>query len=324
MSLLKVEQVMLTHDEHIAASHAPEYESGAAFTQVGYTPLNTAQIPLLDMGFIHADAAYDVVSVSRGNFFRLEEHLDRMERSCEKFALSNPYSREQTKEILHELVRLSGIKDAYVWWAVTRGVPAGPRSDPSAQKNAFYAFALPYVWLVDEETRLRGIDLGVSTFNRISPRAVDPTAKNFHWMDMKLSLFQAKKASQDWSVLLDAEDNLTEAPGSNIFIVKNGVVITPNDGCLEGVTRQSAIELAQDLGLQVELRRVHVQELLNADDAFLTSSAGGILPVRSVNGQLLNPANQVGEVAEKIHNLYWEKRWSGWLASPVNYAKVLS
>ena len=212
------------------------YVLGSAHSTGRYTPIHQATVPMLDQGFFHADAAYDVVSVSRGQFFRLDDHLTRMERSCAKFMLESPLSRDQTSEVLHELVRLTGFADAYVWWGVTRGLPQGPRGDMGHVHPNFYAFVAPYVWQIDEETRLRGVDLVVSDYVRIPPKSVDPTAKNFHWMDMKLALYTAKMAGADWPVLTDGAGNLTEGPGVNIFLVKGGTLVTPDAGCLEGIT----------------------------------------------------------------------------------------
>lgn len=116
---------------------------------------------------------------------------------------------------------------------------------------------------------------------------MDPTAKNFHWMDLKLSLFEAGRNKSDWSVLCDAKDNLTEAPGSNIFLIKDGELFTPDSGCLEGITRKTALELAAQIGMPIHVEKVHVEQLRNADEAFLTSTAGGIMPVNSVDGKVL-------------------------------------
>jgi branched-chain amino acid aminotransferase len=128
--------------------------------------------------------------------------------------LQNPYSDAQTVSILTNLVKLAGLKDAYIWWAVTRGQMQNEDRTRPRYTNRFYAFVTPYSFILHDETRTRGASVMVSEqFERISPRAVDPTAKNFHWMDMKLSIFEALRAGADWSVLTDGNGNLTEAAG---------------------------------------------------------------------------------------------------------------
>jgi branched-chain amino acid aminotransferase len=318
MAIIQVQKIMQEHPLHARAPHEPRYEDGSAFCNGNYVPITEASVPLVDAGFLHADAAYDVVTVSRGNFFRLEDHLTRMEASSAKFFLENPFNRDQVREILHNLVRNTGLKDAYVWWCVTRGPLSADRR--AAMHNAMFAFVAPFFFQSDDEVRTRGSNLIISKFyNRISPRAVDPTAKNFHWMDMKLALFEAVTQGKDWAILADEQGNLTEAAGANVFFVKNGELYTPGEGCLLGITRQSVFDIAAELGLKVNIGTYTADQLRGADEAFTSSSAGGIMPISYVDDQRLGTHEGAGPISEKIHNLYWEKRWAGWHAEPAEY-----
>ena len=320
MSIIQAEQVMETDPRHARVTHDPRFESGSAYTQGAYRPIGEGMVPIQDAGFIHADAAYDVVSASRGYIFRMQDHIERFNESCRKFQLVNPHSDAETVEIMTNLVKLAGLKDAYMWWAVTRGQMEGSRTNPR-YVNRFYAFVTPYSYIMHDAERTRGANLHISErFIRISPKAVDPTAKNFHWMDMKLSIFEALRSGHDWSVLTDGEGNLTEAPGCNVFLIKNGVLRTPATGCLEGITRKAVFELARELGLPLEIGTVSAQELIDADEAFLTSTAGGIMPAARVNDRPLGGHNGPGEITTALHNLYWEKRWNGWLGDAIDYS----
>lgn len=322
MDIIRAQHTMLHDPAHARLPHAPAYTEGAAFAGGKYGPIAEATVPLLDLGFRHADAAYDVVSASRGYLFRLDDHLTRMEESCARFRLKSPHSREQTTHILMQLLRLAGTRDAYVWWCVTRGQrrEGGEHNNQLDYQNAFYAYVVPYRFIADDDIRTRGIELMVSQqFIRIPTRAVDARAKNFHWMDLQLSLFEAHDQRYDFSVLCDANGFLTEAPGSNVFVVKNGEVLTPDTGCLEGITRRTACELVKELGAPMRVEPVHVDSLRGADAAFLTSSAGGIMPIRSVDGQVLSGAGQSKDLVTEVHNLYWSKRWAGWHGTPVQY-----
>lgn len=319
MAIYQIQKIMSESPDHARKLHDDAYSGGSAFVNGKFLPIGQAAVPITDTGFMHADAAYDVVTVSKGAFFRLDDHLARMERSCEKFQLNSPYNRPQTADILQELVRLTGYQDAYVWWSVTRGALSGGRSDPSAYKGSFYAFVLPYLSIADDEKRTTGMDLNISKkYIRIPANAVDPTAKNFHWLDMKLSLFEAHGMGMDWSVLTDDSGYLTEAPGANIFLINNKVVSTPALGCLQGLTRQSVLDIAKELGLETYVGAIHADELLKADEVFICTSAGGICPVATVDGVLLHP-DRVGPGTAAIHDTYWQKRWDGWHATPVKY-----
>ncbi len=322
MSIIQAEQIMFNDPAHARKPHEPEYEMGSAFMLGQYCSIELAGVPIADMGFMHADAAYDVVSVSKGEFFRLEDHLNRFESSCEKFRLTNPYTREETAEILTNLVKLAGTQEAYVWWCVTRGfmTPGASRADTDAFENQFYAFVIPYMYIAHDDQRTRGMDIQISkNYIRIPTNAVDPTAKNLHWMDMKLALFEAADAGKEWSVLTDSDGNLTEAPGANIFLIKDKGIYTPDSGCLEGITRKTTLELAEELGLSIHVGKVSKEQLLSADEAFITSTAGGIMPINSVDEIVLGGNAGPGELTTRLHNLYWEKRWGGWLGTPVDY-----
>ncbi|MEM7100517.1 MAG: aminotransferase class IV [Pseudomonadota bacterium] len=320
MQIIEAEQIINNNPKHARAPYSPEYEKGSAYTQDTYRPIDQGVVPITDAGFIHADAAYDVVSASGGYMFRMQDHLKRFTASCEKFGLVNPYSEEETEEILTNLVKLAGLKDAYIWWAVTRGELEDGDRVKAQYVNKFYAFVTPYLFIHGDELRTRGTKVKISTdYIRIPPQAVDPTAKNFHWMDMKLSIFEAINSGAEWSVLTDADGFLTEAPGCNVFLIKDGIVITPDSGCLEGITRQTVFDLAEELDLGLEVRKVPAQELVDADEAFLTSTAGGIMPISQINDRPLGGHNGPGEQTTQLHNLYWEKRWAGWLGDPIDY-----
>ncbi len=323
MKLIRAQERMFTHPDHAQLPHDPEYAFGTAFIVDHFCPLLEASVPVIDVGFMHSDAVYDVVSVSRGMFFRLEEHQARFARACEAIRVRNPFDREREAAILHELVARAGLRDAYVWWTVTRGIPPMGRNEMvNATKfdNRFYAFATQFVFVFDDDQRARGIDLIISRERiRIPPRAVDPKAKNFHWLDMQMALFEAGDRGAEWAVLPDEEGYLTEATGANIFAIVDGTVVTPDSGCLEGLTRQSVLELCGELGIPTACRRVHADELQNAREVFMTTTAGSIMPVRSVDGHPVGAHGGAGEISIQLHNLYWEKRWAGWHGTPVRY-----
>ena len=314
---------MATHPKHKHEPGDMNYAFGAAYTGAHFCAILEAAVPIIDFGFMHADAVYDVVSVSRGSFFKLEQHQSRFARACEAIRVKNPLDRAQEAKVLHELVARTGLRDAYVWWTVTRGIPPMGRNEmvnPSAFGNRFYGFAVPFIFMFDDEQRARGVDLIVSRDRiRIPVKAVDPRAKNFCWLDMQMALFEAGDRGAEWAVLTDEAGYLTEATGANIFAVMDGTVVTPQFGCLEGITRESVLELCGEMGLPTASRRVHAQELQTAEEVFMTTTAGSIMPVRSVDGKAVCDHGGAGEISIRLHNLYWEKRWDGWCATPVRY-----
>lgn len=323
MDIIQVDQILQHDSSRARLPYDKRFEKGIAFMNGEYCALSDAAIPILDLGFLQSDATYEKATVMNGRFFRLQDHFHRFDRSCAKFRLRNPHSNEEMVRIFSRMIKQAGLRDAGVFWCVTRGLIKHPsdRCNPEAFANRFYAIVDPYVSIVTQEQRNRGLNIIIAESHiRIPSKAVDPTAKNFHWQDMKLSLFEATDRGKDFSVLTDIDDYLTEAPGANIFVVKGGELYTPNSGCLEGITRLSALELAEMIGVRAHVEKVHARQLRDADEAFITSSAGGIMPVNSVDDRVLGGKPGPGVLTIQLHNLYWEKVWEGWKSMPVDYS----
>lgn len=279
------------------------YAAGCAWIEGDYVPIHEARIPILDTGFVRSDLTYDVAAVWKGRFFRLDDHLDRLLRGCDRLRLAPPVPTERMREIMVETVRRSGLQDAYVEIVVTRGVPAAGQRDPRLLTPRLYAYAIPYVWIVTPELQADGgadVVIAAQT-QRISPRAVDPTVKNFHWGDLVRGLFEAYDRGASLVLLTDGDGLVTEGPGFNVFAVVDGVLVTPRDGVLEGITRRTALEIAEASGIPVRVGDVSVADLARAGELFLTSTAGGIMPVRSLDGRHLG----TGPVTRSIHDAYW-------------------
>jgi branched-subunit amino acid aminotransferase/4-amino-4-deoxychorismate lyase len=294
------------------------YAAGAAFIEGQYVPIAEARIPVLDWGFTRSDVTYDVVHVWKGSFFRLEDHLNRFERSAAALRLTLPHTREGMREILGECVRLSGLREAYVEMGCTRGVPPPGSRDPRACTNRFFAYAIPFVWVATEEQRRRGLHLIISDVRRIPPESVDPTVKNFHWGDLIRGLFDAYDRGGETVVLTDGAGNVTEGPGFNVFVARGGRIATPARGVLEGITRMSVIELCRETGIPLELGIVPAAAVRAADEVFLSSTAGGVLPVTRVDGRLLGDGLP-GPLTTRLRDLYWSKQEAGWHGTPVAY-----
>ncbi len=294
------------------------YADGAAFIEGAYVPIAEARIPVTDWGFTRSDVTYDVVHVWGGQFFRLEDHLERFERSAASMHLTLPHTRESMREILSECVRLSGLREAYVEMGCTRGIPAPGSRDPRTATNRFFAFAVPFIWVATEEQRTRGLHLIISQIQRIPPESVDPRAKNFHWGDLTRGLFEAFERGGETVVLSDGAGNVTEGPGFNLFMVKGGAVFTPARGVLEGITRRTVIELCEEAGLPLHAEPVPAEAVRGADEVFLSSTAGGVLPVTRVDGQPLGDGTP-GPITNRLRELYWSKKEAGWHGTPIAY-----
>lgn len=291
---------------------------GAAFVAGQFVPIGEATIPVLDWGFLRSDATYDVVHVWHGSFFRLDDHLDRFERSCALLRLRLPYDRAEIREILMECVRLSGLRDAYVEMICTRGRPAAGSRDPRTCENTFLAFAMPFVWIFSPQQQEQGGHLIISNVQRIPPESLNPAVKNFHWGDMTQALFEAYDRGGETAVLVDAEGYLSEGPGFNVFSVMEGSVVSPGRTVLAGITRRTVKELCEELDIPFQVARITPQALRDADEVFLSSTAGGIMPITRLDNRTIGDGRP-GPILTRIKNLYWDKHEQGWHATPVPY-----
>jgi branched-chain amino acid aminotransferase len=290
-----------------------------AFIDGEYVPIEGARIPILDWGFLRSDATYDVVHVWRGSFFRLADHVERFLAGVRRLRLRVPYERSEIERILTECVRQSGLRDAYVEVICTRGIaPPGSR-DPRRASNAFYAFAIPFVWIADERQREAGLSLHISDRERISPRSVDPRTKNYHWLDLTLGLFEAYDAGAETVVLVDAADNVVEGPGFNLFVISGAALNTPATGVLEGITRRTVIELAREQGREVREGTVSADAVRRADEVLITSTAGGVMAVTTVDSAAVGDGT-VGPVTRALRDGYWRLHDDPRFATPVAYA----
>lgn len=278
---------------------------GIAFVDGDYMPIAEARIPITDWGFLHSDVTYDVVAVWGGGFFRLGEHFDRFFRGIGKLQMQSPYKRDEMATILAKCVRRTGLREAYVKVMLTRGTPPPGSRDPRACENRFYAFAIPYVWIASPEKQDQGLHLTISSIPRISPESVDPTVKNFHWGDMVQGLFEAYDRGRETPVLTDGKGNITEGPGFNLFANIGGRLITPASGVLLGITRMTVIELAQSLNVKVDVGVLTEAELRQADEIFLTSTAGGVIPVTCLDDDPIGDGAP-GPLTQRLRQMYWD------------------
>lgn len=302
----------------LEASSNP-YARGIAWVEGELVPLHEARIPLLDEGFMRSDLTYDVPSVWDGRFFRLEDHMTRLEASCTKLRLKLPLPREQVKQILVEMVSKSGIRDAFVELIVTRGLKGVRGTDPKDIVNNLYLLVQPYVWVMEPEMQPTGGSAVITrTVRRVPPGSIDPTVKNLNWGDLVRGLFEADDRGAGYPFLTDGDANITEGSGFNVVLVKDGVLYTPDRGVLQGVTRKSVIDVAHAKGFEIRVEVVPVEMAYNCDEIFMCTTAGGIMPITSLDGQPVK-GGQVGPITKGIWDGYWAMHYDPAYSFQLNY-----
>lgn len=292
------------------------FPNGAAYVDGKLVRIEDANISMLDWGFLHSDATYDVVHVWNGKFFRLEDHLDRFERGMQRLRMNIGYDRAGIATILRSCVRAAQLDNAYVEMICTRGVPPPGARDPRLCTNRFFAFAVPFTWIATPEQRRDGLRLRISDVQRIAPQSIDPTVKNYHWLDLVRGLYDAYDQGDETVVLTDAQGGVVEGPGFNIFALIDGTLVTPSSGVLAGVTRLTAIEMAHKLEIPVEVRVLTANELRGAQEVFITSTAGGVMPVSWVDGRAVG-VKGMGRQTARISEAYWTLHDDPSYSSPI-------
>lgn len=296
-----------------------DWSAGAAWMNGEIMPIGQAAIPVTDWGLTHSDITYDVVHVWDGRFFRMDDYLDRFQESLQKCRLSVPQTKDDMRRIVHQIVAQSGLERSYVSIVASRGQPSVPGSrDPRLCDNYFYAWCVPFVWVFLEDVIKRGAHLMVpKTISRISPSAVDPKAKNYHWGDFTQGLFEAKETGFDNTLLCDDAGNVTEGPGFNIFIIKDGKIKTPRSGVLEGITRKVAMEISSHLAMPCEQCDIPLEELMQADEVFATTTGGGPVAVTRVNDRVFSNGAP-GEITRILDKIYWQWHEDPTMSEAVN------
>ncbi|MEI6600130.1 MAG: aminotransferase class IV [Comamonadaceae bacterium] len=296
----------------------PDFTQGCAFVSGQYLPIAKASIPITDWGFLRSDATYDVVTVWDGAFFRLDAHLERFRRSCQRWRLDPGLTDEQIADVLAQCVRLSGLRASYVEMICTRGQPPWGSRDPRLAINQFYAFAVPFVWIANAQQREQGLHVLISDVQRIPAASVDPSAKNYHWNDLTMGLLGALDAGADTVLLVDGQGNVVEGPGFNVFCISGGALVTPDQGMLEGISRRTVIEIARSLGLPLQLRALPADELPGAQEVLLSTSGGGVLPVTRVDQQVIGDGKP-GPITRQLVQTYWAWHAEPAYSRPIDY-----
>ena len=279
-----------------------------------FEPLSVARISPLDQGFLLGDGIFDVVSAWDSKIFLLDAHLDRFFDSMRAARLETRLSREQWVDAIVETTRRNKLSDASIRFILTRGVPDGVVADPRHIQPTEMIWAAPYIFLADEEKRSTGIRIMISSMRGFAPDTLDPRFKCLDRLNSQLIRLEALEAGYDDAVWLDGHGYVAEAAASNIFVVKNDEIFTPQTGILRGITRATVLELAERGGIPHRESQLTAFDLYSADEVFTCSTAGGPLPVREVSGRVIAAT---GPITERISELYWQMRAEGEYSTPI-------
>ena len=246
-----------------------------------FLPIEQAMVPVLDRGFIFGDGVYELIPVYSRAPFRMDDHLARLERSLAAVRIKNPYPRERWREIILELVAKQPWEDQGVYFQVTRGVAKRDHAFPAGVEPTVFAMCNP---LVNPPREL--VEKGAVAVSAVDNRWLRCDIKSISLIGNVL-LRQASADAGAMETILFREGKLTEASASNVFVAKNGLLLTPpkSNLILPGITYDVVVEIAQASGIPIEFRDVGESEVRAADEVWLTSSSKEILAVVTLDGR---------------------------------------
>jgi branched-chain amino acid aminotransferase len=280
---------------------------GVVFVDGKVVPAGEARVPVFDRGFLYGDSVYEVLRAYGTRPFLLEPHLERLERSAARLAMPIMPRAEIERALADTLAALAE-PDAYVRIVVTRG--AGPIGlDPAlADAPRLVIIALP-VHAPPPEAYRDGVDVVVVGHGRAAPGAApDPSVKSGNYLPSVLAVAEARRRNAYEAILTDPVGRLTEGSSSNLFIGRGGRLVTPpiSVGLLEGITRRTVIDFCRQNGLSVDEQPLWPVDLHGADEAFITSSVRGVVPIRNVDGRPVG-AGRPGPLTRRVMDLYAER-----------------
>ena len=251
-----------------------------------YHPKGSAKISVYDHGLLYGDGVFEGIRAYNGIVFHLRDHIERLYEGLRVTRISVTLSKEEMANVVVEALRKNNMMDAYIRLVVTRGrgnLGLDPRSSP---KSSTIIMCEPVAPAHGKEAREKGITAIISSYRRDTVDGTTHELKSLNYIQSVLSKFQAIDSGADEVVMLDHRGMVSEFHGSNLFIVKQGIVHTPTSaaGILHGVTRARVIKLAEELGYEVRERDITPYELMTADEAFLTGTMAEVVPVVKIHG----------------------------------------
>ena len=276
--------------------------SALAYINGEFLPMDEARVSVEDRGFLFGDGIYEVVVAYQGEPFRMAEHLARLKRSAQAINLTLPHSTQETKRIVGEGIQRSGFQHTKIYMQITRGVAPRTHAFPAHTKPTFVA-----IFREKGEVPPQIRQTGVRVITTEEIRWAKCYIKSVGLLPNVLAAQSAAEAGAFEALFVTPDGVVKEGSASNVFIVTNGKVVTPakNETILHGVTRGAVLECVQKLGLEALEESLSLEELLTADEVFLTGTATEVLGVVQVDERTIGEG-RVGPVTQRIYESFRE------------------
>ena len=270
-------------------------------------PREQATVSVFDHGLLYGDGIFEGIRVYNRRIFRLEQHLDRLWDSAKAIALEIPMDRAAMVEALRTTIKANEKADGYIRLVVTRG--AGDLGlDPTKCPKPTVFIIVTDIQVYPAELYTRGIKVITSATRQISHDAFDPRVKSLNYLKNVLAKIDASRAGAQEAILMNAEGFVGECTADNLFVVKNGALLTPSpqDGALEGITRGALLELAGEARIPAREQRLTRYDVYTADECFLSGTGAEVMPIAEVDGRKIGtttPGRVTKQLLDAFHAL---------------------
>jgi len=266
-----------------------------------------ALVNVYDHGLLYGDGVFEGIRAYAGKVFKLREHLERLLESAHSIALDVGMSRDALAKATEETVRATGKKDCYIRLVVTRGV-GNLGLDPRKCSKPQVIIIVDDISLYPPEMYERGMEVVTAATVRNITNALSPRIKSLNYLNNILAKIEANRAGVPEAIMLNAAGEVCECTADNIFLVKRGVLSTPpiHSGILEGVTRNTVMDLAREAGIEVREPTVTRHDVYIADECFLTGTGAEIIPVVKADDRVIGtgtPGPITRQLRERYHAL---------------------
>ena len=271
-----------------------------------YYSRDEAKVSVYDHGLLYGDGIFEGIRIYSGSIFKLKEHIRRLYLSARALRLDIPMSEENMVRTVEEAVALNNKEEGYIRIVVTRG-KGSLGIDPSSCPAATVIIIVEDIQIYPEELYRKGIKIITSGTRRLTGDIFDPRIKSLNYLNNIMAKMEAREAGCPEAVMLNKEGYVTECTADNIFIIREGMLLTPAPwlGLLEGITRSTILELAEQRGIKNRETTLTRYDLYTADECFLTGSGAEIIPVVSIDGRIIG-AGVPGEQSEKLRAAFAE------------------
>ncbi|NLF38233.1 branched-chain-amino-acid transaminase [bacterium] len=248
-----------------------------------------AKISVYDHGLLYGDGVFEGIRVYNGRVFKLDEHLKRLYESANSIMLAMPMTFDELRHATVLTVRENNMRDAYIRLIITRGIGSLGLNPFSCEKPQVIII-VDKIALYPKEMYEHGMRIVTVPTQRNMAEAIPPQVKSLNYLNNILAKIEAINAGVEEAIMLNSYGLVAECTGDNIFVVKNNVIMTPPSymGVLEGITRNTVMELAGQLSYTAKQRILTRHDLFSSDECFLTGSAAEIVPVTHVDGRTIS------------------------------------